>query len=82
VTNPGTLSSGTGLVTATLVGIENSVQIYSQTIALDNIAIGATASFNFPAYTPTVIGTISWTLVVADQDADVDQATAVTKIVK
>ena len=82
VTNPGTLSSGTGLVTATLVGTENSVQIYSQTIALDNIGIGATASFTFPAYTPTVIGTITWAVTVIDQDADVDQATAVTKIVK
>lgn len=82
VTNPGTLSSGTGLVTATLVGMENSVQIYSQTIALDNISGGATASFTFPAYTPTVIGTISWTLDVTDQDPDVDQATGITKVVK
>lgn len=82
VTNPGTLSSGTGLVTATLVGVENNVQIYSQTIALDNIAIGATAGFSFPAYTPTALGIITWTVTVTDQDPDIDQTTATTKVVK
>ncbi|MFZ2950774.1 MAG: choice-of-anchor D domain-containing protein, partial [Desulfuromonadaceae bacterium] len=82
VSNPGSISSGTGLATATLVGVQNSVQIYSQTIALDNIAAGATASYTFPAYTPTVVGDINWTVTVSDQDADVDQATAITKIVK
>lgn len=82
VSNPSTLSSGVGQVSATLVGVQNSVQIYSQTIALDNIAAGATASYTFADYTPTVVGNIDWTVTVSDLDPDVDQATALTKIVK
>lgn len=82
VFNPKSTSSGTGLASATLVGVQNSVQVYSQTVPLNNIAAGATFSFNFLPYTPTVIGNINWTVTVSDQDADVDQATAVTKVVR
>jgi len=82
VTNPGTVSSGLGLVTGALVGVENGVQVYSQNIALDNIAAGASATVSFPSYTPTVIGTIYWTVTVNDQDPDIDQATVATKVVK
>lgn len=82
VSNPSSISSGTGLASATLVGVQNGVQVYSQTIALDNIAAGATASYTFPDYIPTVVGNIDWTVTITDQDPDVDQATALTKVVK
>lgn len=82
VFNPKSTSSGSGLASATLVGVQNSVQVYSQTVPLNNIAAGATVSFNFLPYTPTAIGNINWTVTVSDQDADVDQASALTKVVR
>jgi ASPM-SPD-2-Hydin domain-containing protein len=82
VQNPGSFSSGIDRVTARLEGVENNVTVYSQTIALDNIAAGATVSVNFPSYNPVTVGTITWTVIVADDDPDSDTVTASTKVVK
>jgi hypothetical protein len=37
--------------------------------------------FTFPAYTPTAPGDIVWTATIADDDPDVDEAMATTRVV-
>ena len=78
VANPGPLA---GAADATLVGVQNGAQVYSETIAVSPPA-GGTARYKCPNYLPTASGIITWTLTVADQDPDLDLATATTKIVK
>jgi hypothetical protein len=46
------------------------------------LAPGATAKVKFPEYVPPSPETITWTATVADQDPDVDVATATTKAVQ
>jgi len=82
VINRGTVSSGSGKVTADLVGVENGITVYNRTIALDNISAGASANYTFPSYLATTVGTISWTVTVNDQDPDIDMASATTKVRK
>lgn len=82
VINSGTVSSGSGKVTAVLVGVENGITIYDRTIALDNISAGASANYTFPGYLATTVGTISWTVTVNDTDPDIDAATATTRVQK
>ena len=36
--------------------------------------------YRFPSYAPTALGDIAWTVDVVDNDADVDEATAVTTV--
>ncbi|HZV80830.1 MAG TPA: choice-of-anchor D domain-containing protein, partial [Geobacteraceae bacterium] len=76
--NPGTVS---GSADATLVGVQNGVTVYSQTLNV-SLSAGATANYVFPDYLPTALGEISWTLTIADQDPDVDTASATSKIVR
>ncbi len=76
--NPGTVS---GSADATLVGVQGGVTVYSQVVTV-SLAAGATASYAFPPYLPTALGEISWSLSIADQDPDLDLATAVSKIVR
>lgn len=45
------------------------------------LAPGATAKVRLPAYAPPAPQTVTWTATVADQDPDVDAATATTKVV-
>jgi hypothetical protein len=78
VANPGPM---TGSADATLVGVQNGAQVYNETIAV-SAAVGGTASATFPAYLPTALGTITWTVTLADQDPDTDTATATSSIVK
>jgi hypothetical protein len=77
VFNEGT---GTGTTPATLVGMQNGQQVYSETIDVSAPPGGAPAKFSFPSYTPTGVGDITWTVTIEDNDADVDQATAVTMV--
>lgn len=78
VANPGTFS---GSADATLVGTAGGAQVYSQSLVVSAPA-GGTVSYAFPTYLPAGEGNIAWTLTIADQDPDVDQATATTKVVK
>ena len=76
VFNEGT---GTGTSQATLVGMQNGDQVYSQTIDVSPPP-GETVMYRFPSYAPTALGDITWTVDVVDNDADVDEATAVTTV--
>ncbi|GFE58608.1 choice-of-anchor D domain-containing protein [Geobacter sp. AOG1] len=71
--------TGPGTSTATLVGMQNGNQVYSETINV-SVPPAETVMFKFPPFRPTVLGDITWTVTVVDNDADVDQATAVTTV--
>ena len=78
VKNGGSLDSPAN---ATVVGVQNGVEVYNESRQVsDGLGNGRTA-FEFPAYTPGVVGDIMWTVTIADDDPDVDLATATTKVV-
>jgi len=76
IVNAGTIDQ---TAPATLVGVQNGVTVYSQSVNV-YAAPGTQATFSFPGFMPTVTGTISWTLDIADQDPDVDHATGTTTV--
>lgn len=65
---------------ATIVGVLNGLQIYNVTQAVSDAVGGGASTANFPAYTPQARGTINWTATIADDNADVDTATATTSV--
>jgi len=70
---------------ATIVGVQNGVVVYNETLIVsDDVGNGRT-KWDFPSYTPgvdgpAVAGTIVWTATIADGDPDVDEATATTTV--
>ena len=67
---------------ATIAGVDNTgVEIYRQTLNVDDASGGRPTTFRFPAYTATGSeGLITWTATVADDDPDLDVATRTTKV--
>jgi hypothetical protein len=72
-------SAVSGTATARLTGTIDGVQVYDQTIPVE-LAAGAEGTFSFPPYALGGQGRakLLWTATVADQDPDVDEATATT----
>ncbi|MFN2137624.1 MAG: hypothetical protein ACK2UK_16805, partial [Candidatus Promineifilaceae bacterium] len=69
-----------GQAIATVIGVQNSMEVYSRRLNVyDNIGKGTT-SFAFADYTPEFAGTIEWTATIADADPDLDEATATTAV--
>ncbi|MFZ2950106.1 MAG: choice-of-anchor D domain-containing protein [Desulfuromonadaceae bacterium] len=68
-----------GTASATLIGMQNGVQVYKETINV-TASPGIPVMFKFPEFVPASLGDIAWTVIIEDSDADVDQATAVTKV--
>jgi len=69
-----------GSAMATITGIQNSVEVYSQTQSVtDGVGNGRT-TVDFMSYTPSVSGEIIWTAIISDDDPDVDEATASTNV--
>jgi hypothetical protein len=77
VRNNGTVN---GSRPATVVGVRNNVQVYSETVQVSDAVGGGSTAFNFPSYQVTVAGNITWTATIADDNPDVDQATATTRV--
>ena len=81
------VNAGTAAGTATIQvegtapdanGVPQVVYTASQDVTL---LPAATAKVLFPAFVPTAAEIVTWTVTVADQDPDVDVATATTKVV-
>lgn len=70
-----------GSADATVVGMQNEMIVYSETISVTDPVGDGRTTYEFPAYTPEAIGDIMWTATIADVDPDVDEATAVTRVV-
>ena len=70
--------TGTAPRPATLVGEQNGITVYTQTLQVSDPPGGGTSQFAFPAYTPTTTGNINWTLTL--QDDNPDTATGTTSV--
>lgn len=66
---------------ATVVGMQNAVEVYNQTMAVSDAPGNGRTTWEFPSFTPKVTGDIAWTATLADDDSDVDEATASTTVV-
>lgn len=69
-----------GTAPATLTGMQNGVQVYQETINVTAPPGGEPVMYRFPNYEPAALGDITWTVTIEDNDADIDQATAVTVV--
>ncbi len=77
VKNLGTVD---GLRDATLTGIQNGLEVYTETIVVNDPLGNGASSFAFGPFTPTVAGEITWTVTVFDDDPDVDVAVRITNV--
>jgi Thrombospondin type 3 repeat len=66
-------------VPATVVGVQNGSVIYNHTTNV-SVPAGRQVTVTFASLTPSATGDITWTATIDDGDADVDTATAITKI--
>ncbi len=65
---------------ATVVGVQNGVEVYNQTISIADMVGGGHSRFRLPSYLPVAPGEIVWTVTLSDDDADMDTGTASTRI--
>ena len=67
-------------VPATLVGVQDGQTVYGQTISVSDAPGGGASAFAFPPRIVGAGGNITWTVTIVDGDADVEQATATTRV--
>lgn len=77
VDNPGPIL---GQAIATVIGVQDGVEVYSWSLNVYDKPGGKTTGFSFPSYTPLNAGTISWSVTIYDVDPDIDQASATTVV--
>jgi hypothetical protein len=81
IRNYGTVTTYNSI--ATVVGKVGTAEVYRQTLNVYDAAGDTLATaFPFPAYQPTAVGTINWSVTVTDADPDVDARTATTTVTK
>jgi hypothetical protein len=79
VKNNGAVNSQTR--PANVIGMQGDFEVYNETMDVTDPVGNGRSSFIFPSYTPVAGGNIVWTATIADNDPDVDQATAITRVV-
>jgi hypothetical protein len=67
-------------VSATVVGVQNSLEIYRQRMVASNSASHVQRVFHFPTYQPTSIGVIQWSAQVQMDDDKTKTGTATTTV--
>jgi hypothetical protein len=78
VANNGTIE---GSCPATVIGIQDSVEVYNETIEVSDAIGKGPTTHDFPTFTPPTVGDILWTAIVEDEDPhDDDEATAGTTV--
>lgn len=75
-----TSSRADGQGTATVVGIQNGVEVYRANLTVSAGGARRTRSYTFPTYLPAASGTITWTVTLSDGNPDNDTATATTRV--
>lgn len=73
------LAEGQG--TATVIGIQNGVEVYNQSLPVSDAVGKGHRRYYFPSYLPTASGEIVWTLSLSDDDPDIDEAVEVTTVI-
>ena len=74
-------STVNGVASATVVGVQNGLVVYSHTLAVMDPPGGGRTAYQLPAFMPLVTGDITWTAIVSDQDPDSDQVQEITRVV-
>jgi hypothetical protein len=68
---------------ATVTGVDEAGNvIYTYTMMVDDMLVDEPTLFRFPEYRPMMPGMILWTASIADDDPDIDGATATTMVVE
>lgn len=76
-----------GSALATIIGVQNGMEVYNETLTVTDPVGNGRTTFDdgsvppVPPYTPMAAGDILWTATIADDDLDLDEATAVTRVV-
>ena len=78
VKNNGVINSQTR--PASVIGMQNGAEVYNETLPVHDAVGNGRTKFDFPAFTPVLAGDIIWAVTIADDDPDVDEATAVTMV--
>lgn len=73
-------STGEGQRSAVVVGVQNGVEVYRQSLDVSSPAGAQHTNYDFPSYTPTGEGEIIWTATLDDDDPDEDTATETTRV--
>jgi PKD repeat protein len=76
VVNPGTVD-GQGM--AIVLGMQNGEEVFAETIAVSSEPGGRRTKFEL-SYQPTKSGEILWMVMIDDDDPDVDEAMATTRV--
>ena len=66
---------------ATVIGVQNGVEVYNETLTVSDPVGNGRTKFDFPDFVPTAAGDIVWTATIADGDPDDDTAIATTTVV-
>ncbi len=69
-----------GQGTAMVVGVQNGVEIYRETITVTDPAGNGHTRYFFSSFVPTTAGDIAWTVSLSDGDPDNDVAVKVTDV--
>jgi hypothetical protein len=70
----------TGTATASVIGVQNGIVVYSQTLDVSDPPGGGRTSYALPAFAPQAAGDIEWTVTITDQDVDTDEVRDVTRV--
>jgi len=65
---------------ATVVGIQNGIEVYNMSMVVSDPIGGGITRFSFPSYMPTVGGRIVWTVTLVDDNPDNDVQVKTTKV--
>ncbi len=66
---------------ATLVGMQDGVEVVNETLQVaDSPGNGGATNYRFMPFSPASVGEIIWMVVIDDDDADLDEAFAVTRV--
>jgi PKD repeat protein len=67
---------------AMVVGVQNGDEVYAELLLVSDPVGHGHTTIEFPPYQPTEEGAILWTAQIADDDPDLDEATATTTVGK
>ena len=70
-----------GIANATVVGMQNGVQVYAETISVSDPVGNGRTTITFPPFTPAVARDITWRATIDDEDPDIDVASGLTRVV-
>lgn len=80
IKNVGTVE---GSADAAVVGVQNGVEVYNETLVVTDPVGNGRTRFDFPSYTPAAAGDILWTATVVDAvSTDLDELLATTRVVE